>query len=70
MTEPDDSSEDIDLSKEPEYEEGYAARNQGRTLEDCPYLSLSPRDRAWRAGWADADHGILSDLECGVGRDD
>jgi ribosome modulation factor len=58
------SREDIDLSEEPEYDEGYDARNQGKTLDDNPYPQLSHRNQVWMAGWADADMGILSDQEC------
>ncbi|MDD4455366.1 MAG: hypothetical protein PHI67_08670 [Candidatus Methanomethylophilaceae archaeon] len=58
------SREDIDLSEEPEYEEGYVAREGGETLAGCPYPRLSHKRQVWEAGWADADMGIQSDIEC------
>jgi ribosome modulation factor len=58
------SREDIDLSEDQEYEEGYKARNQGKTLDNCPYPIHTLEREIWMAGWADADQGLLSDQEC------
>ncbi len=55
--------EDIDISNEPEYEEGYKAREAGKPLAACRYEYMSPAAQRWIAGWADADMGISSDNE-------
>ncbi len=57
------SNEDIDWFEYPQYQEGYDARNEGKTLDDCPYPRCSFHEQMWQAGWADADMGIISDNE-------
>lgn len=57
------SNEDINNSSCPEYQEGYDARNNGVSIWDCPYPFNSFKNQIWKAGWADADMGIISDNE-------
>jgi ribosome modulation factor len=56
------SHEEIEWDKKA-FNAGHGARMGGKTRDSVPAYADALKDRAWKAGWADADASMMAERE-------